>query len=141
MNWQKRSCPFGAWMMDSLVAQAKQNNDEELTGTDRMCVKRETLFWSVIVLYPGLHGLLGVVNQLLRYMFDRNDLDIKPFEANELLLCISGPKNKQLLLEEERKLHIWLESPDGLIQVRDLKKEHNYLTKELERRGDVATNA
>ena len=106
--------------MDSLVAKAKRNNNEELTGTDRMGVRCKTLLRSVIVIYPGLHGLLCVGNQLLMYMFDRIDLDIKPLEDDELLLRVLGPQSKQLLLEEERKLDTWLESPNGLIQLRDL---------------------
>ena len=62
--------------MDKLVAQGKRNNNEELTGTDRMGVRCKTLLRSVIVIYSSLHGLLGVGNHLLRYMFDRIDLDI-----------------------------------------------------------------
>ena len=77
--------------MDKLVAQAKRNKDKELKGTDRMGVRCKTLLRSAIVTCPGLHWLLGIGNQLRRYIFDRIDFDIEPLGADELLLRVSGP--------------------------------------------------
>ena len=118
--------------MKGLREQAFMNEEEELGGADRMGVKLPTqLDDSVLVVFPGLHALLGIGNQLINYLCDQVDRDIEPIEADELLLRESVPKTEVLILEETVIREIWVESIDGGVMLTGLEDKFKGLKKEL----------
>ena len=86
-NWKTKGALFEPWSMTELIDQAVKNTLQQLKGSDRMGVKEKTnLTDGTIVIYPGLHGLLGIGNQLVNYFFDMLDKEIEPVPPDELLL-------------------------------------------------------
>jgi hypothetical protein len=135
-DWQKKGAKFDLWSMKELVQQALRNEEEELGGADRMGVKLATqLDDSVLVVFPGLHALLGIGNQLINFLCDRVDKDIEPIEADELLLRESVPKTEVLILEETVVRDIWIESIDGGMMLTELEEKFKVLKKELAKKS------
>ena len=86
-DWQVKRVKFDTWTMAALKDQHELNLNNQLTGAERMGVKSATeLDDGTIVIFPGLHGLLGIGNQLVKYLFDRTDVHIEPIQQDELLL-------------------------------------------------------
>ena len=129
-NWQQKGCSFQPWSITKLIAQALKNEVEDLAGTDRMGVgSMPVLKEGTTVIFPGLHGLLGIGNQLLNYTFDVIDQYIEPIAPDELLLQSSVPQNESLIEEEKTNKEIWINSIDEGMVLDALKLEHKELTK------------
>jgi len=66
-------------------------------------VKRKPYFMKgVHVVFPVLHGLIGLGNDLLKYFFDTIDAEIEPISREEMELRDSVERNKTLLQQQSK---------------------------------------
>jgi len=131
-NWQVKGFKFDTWMMAALKAQHELNLNKQLTEANRMGVKSATeLKDGTIVIFPELHGLLGIGNQLVKYFFNRMDLHIWSIQKDEQLLWESIPQNEVLLEEERTNKQIRVNLEDGGKKLKVQKIEFKRLKKLL----------
>ena len=132
-EFQQKGQVFEAWTIKKLMQQHQKNVSEELTGTARMGVRRlPHLKEGTIVILPGLHGLLGIGNQIVNYnTYDRIDQRIERITPEELLLCKTKPKNEELIRKEEANKDVWMNSVDGGLKLKQSQQEYKVFVKAL----------
>ena len=110
------------WTVASLTERAQSNTTAELEGRARGGVKRKPFVEKQVhVVFPALHAMIGLGNDLLKYFFDTIDADIEPISREELELRESVAKNKTLLQTAIQDYEVWKSSEDGGAEVITLK--------------------
>jgi len=79
-QWQEADHKRGKpWTIKELCAQAKEVEENNLTGTDMLGVKEAPYFEIPVdrVIWPVLHTMIGMGNQILTSLVDIADRDIQ----------------------------------------------------------------
>ena len=118
--------------IDELIRQHAVNVSNNNTGTAKKGVKEDPhLKKGTVVIYPCLHGMLGVGNAIMDFFFDEIDRFVEPITRAELAVRESIPNNKLLLEEEEHSLSVWDAAPEGGKEVKRLGKEMKEMVKKI----------
>ena len=87
MQFAEEGRRFERWTIQKLKEQHDKNLRDGLKGIDRMGVGRAPfLKEGTLVIFPGLHGLIGIGNQIVDYLYDQIDKEIEPITPEELVL-------------------------------------------------------
>ena len=134
-NWQDKPVLTAGqlWTVESLTARAKANEDNNATGAARGGVKRRPYFMKrVHVVFPALHAMIGLGNDLLKYFFDTIDAEIEPISREEMEMRESVGRNKTLLHTIKQDYEVWKDAADGGVLVKELKDIQKELKQNME---------
>lgn len=116
--------------IDNLIKQHQENVSNKNTGMAMKGVKElPYLKKGTVIIFPCLHGMLGVGNAIMDYFFDEVDRFVEPITRAELAVRESIPNNNQLLEEEEHSLNLWKVSQVGGVELKKLQREIEQLYK------------
>ena len=108
-DWQSfgHSCG-GAWTLETMTEQLQLNEHAKKKGAERKGVVEPAYFNIPIerVVFPLLHALIGVGNQLLQYIVDYGEQEIQCLERAEISLLQQQRDNEnELEVVSEMKTH------------------------------------
>ena len=113
-----------------LIKQHDANKKHKHTGADMKGVREVPyLKEGTIVIFPCLHGMLGVGNAIMDFFFDEIDRFVEPISRAELAVRESIPNNNILLEEEENSLMLWNNAEHGGLEIKRLTAELKQLCK------------
>ena len=118
------------------IADLRQQHDDNIThnhkGKDMKGVKMYPFIKEgTLVVFPVLHAMIGVGNNIMDYFFDEIDRFIEPISRAELAARESIPNNKALLEVEQNKLITWLDSLQGGVEVKRLAAQKKQLQRDI----------
>eukprot|EP00956_Cyclotella_meneghiniana_P011912 scaffold16752_cov85-Cyclotella_meneghiniana.AAC.6 len=91
------------WTLDSMMEQLTQNELLKSTGADRKGITEKPYFKvpikRIVIVWPLLHALIGVGNNLLQYIIDYGEAEIQCLERAEISLL-------QQVRDDETELEI-----------------------------------
>uniref|UniRef100_A0A7S2KVQ7 Uncharacterized protein n=1 Tax=Skeletonema marinoi TaxID=267567 RepID=A0A7S2KVQ7_9STRA len=110
--------------IDELIAQHTSNVTQQHTSTNMKGVKEVPyLKKGTIVIFPCLHGMLGVGNAIMDFFYDEIDRFVEPITGAELAVRQSIPNNNVLLEEEVHSLTLWNNSVTGGKEIKRLTRK------------------
>ena len=137
-KWQSKCHEDGNhWTLERLCIQARKVKEENLKGTKRHGVREEPYFKIPVerVIWPVLHTLIGIGNNILQNLVDFIDNDIESLPFKEIRL-------RESLGDIDERIHYattqrdqWDESENGLIALKKARAGRNKIERALER-GD-----
>ncbi len=137
-KWQSKCHEDGNhWTLERLCIQARKVKEENLKGTKRHGVREEPYFKIPVerVIWPVLHTLIGIGNNILQNLVDFIDNDIESLPLKEIRL-------RESLGDIDERIHYattqrdqWDESENGLIALKKARAGRNKIERALER-GD-----
>ena len=124
------------WTIETLEDQALLNGwrfeSEEDGGRLRMGVKTlPFLKGNIQVVFPALHAMMGIVNDLMCYFFDKIDAEIEPVPREEMQLRDSIPANKLLLLTQQQDFAVWVDAQNGGVELAEVTGALKMLKREM----------
>jgi hypothetical protein len=118
-EWQNANHIQGdKWTIERLKAQAQTNRIQDLKGTDRRGVREDPYFNIPVenVVWPLLHALIGIGNNLLTSLLDFGENEIQCVTRREIDLRTEYLKMLQLEEETKAKKGEWDKESKGRLK-------------------------
>ncbi len=125
-QWQETGHKDGVqWLFDLTVAQAKKNQDDGLSGIDMMGVKRSPYCKIPFerTLFSVLHALIGIGNNITKYLEHFIDLHMEKYTEKERALRNAVPLYEAMWREAGERVKVWDASKDGKLWMKRLERE------------------